>query len=280
MEDQTLTDTQEDVGGQQEELGENQDEAMPTSDEKSTEVQEESALPDEVTERTRKEFEKLKSSNKELSEKLRKFEGEETLGNVFDSLFTPKQRSQVPQQNFSHLNEGQVDNIATKFVDEDGTVDINALNQALVEANERAKRAELSALRARQSIMQDREQREVTEAHAKYPWLDPKSPTFDRKGFELVRDRIVRNMVEGEQKPLVAIAEEVMEVYKPIDEDKAKEQAVQDFKTSQSKKAQASSVQQGKGQPRDINPLSDLRERTFLGDKNAIEERINAATSE
>ena len=279
MEDQNLTDVQEDVGGQQESPEENLDEAMPTSDEKSTEEPEEGALPDEVTERTRKEFEKLKNSNKELSEELRKFKGEESLGNVFDSLFTPKQKSEVPQQNLSHLNEVQVDNIATKFVDDDGTVDINALNQALVQANERAKRAEQQALQARQSIMQDREQREVAEAHAKYPWLDPKNPDFDRKGFELVRDRIVRNMVEGSHRPLVSIAEEVMEVYKPTDPS-ASEKAVKEYKESQSKKAQASNVQVGRGQPRENNPLSDLRERTTRGDLSAIEERIQAVTSE
>jgi hypothetical protein len=278
MEDLNQTDIQEDVGGQQEAPEENQDEEMPTSEQTSTEEGEEGALPNEVSERTRKEFEKLKGTNKELSEKLRKYEGEETLGNVFDSLFTPQQKKQVPQQNLSHLNEVQVDNIATKFVDDDGTVDINALNQALVQANERAKQAEQQARLARQSVMQDREQREVAEAHAKHPWLDPKNPNFDRKGFELVRDRIVRNMVEGKHKPLVSIAEEVMEVYKPSDQSTA-EKAVKDYKDSQVKKAQASSVQSGRGQPRETNPLSDLRERTSRGDISAIEERIKALTS-
>jgi hypothetical protein len=185
----------------------------------------------------------------------------------------------VPQKSLSHLNEAQVDNIATKFIDDDGNVDINALNQTLIQANERAKRAEQQAQQARQSVMQDREQREVAEAHAKHPWLDPKSPTFDRKGFELVRDRIVRNMVEGSHKPLVNIAEEVMEVYKPATDESVKEQAVKEFKDSQVKKAQASSVQQGKGQPREYSPLSDLKDRTLRGDLQAIEERISNATS-
>lgn len=276
MNDQTTAPEME-QGQIEEPVEEKQVEQMPGSDQQPTEA-EEGQLPDEVTERTRKQFEKLTETNKKLAEENAKLKGQGELSSVFDSLFTPKPKA-VPPESMSHLNGAQVDSIATKFVDDEGNVNIDALNRALFEANERAKRAEQEALRARQSVMQDKEQREVAEAHAKYPWLDPKSPSFDRQAFELVRDRLVRNMIEGTHRPLVSIAEQVMEVYKPTDVSKAKEQAVQDFKDTQVKKAQASTVQSGRGQPRQENDYSELRERSIRGDITALEERLKAVTS-
>lgn len=278
MDKEIQSDVQEDIVGQPEPLGDNQESPMPSEDEKSAENLEEGQLPEEVSERTRKEFEKLKNANKELSEKLKKTESEGVLNNVYENLFTPTPKA-VPQQSVTHLSEAQVDNIAMRFVDDEGNVNIDALNRALTDANERAKRAEQEALKARESVAKDREQREVQEAHAKFPWLNPKDPSFDRQAFELVRDRLVRSMIEGTQKPLVEIAAQVMEVYKPIDVSQAKEQAVQEFKDTQTKKAQASSVSQGKGMPRESTDYSELRTRTMLGDESAIAERLRAITS-
>ena len=278
MDKEIQSDVQEDIVGQPEPLGDNQESPMPSEDEKSAENLEEGQLPEEVSERTRKEFEKLKNANKELSEKLKKTESEGVLNNVYENLFTPTPKA-VPQQSVTHLSEAQVDNIAMRFVDDEGNVNIDALNRALTDANERAKRAEQEALKARESVAKDREQREVQEAHAKFPWLNPKDPSFDRQAFELVRDRLVRSMIEGTQKPLVEIAAQVMEVYKPIDVSQAKEQAVQEFKGTQTKKAQASSVSQGKGMPRESTDYSELRTRTMLGDESAIAERLRAITS-
>lgn len=268
--------SQEEVG-QTEPVAEQEVESPMPSDE-IAEPEEEGQLPEEVSDRTRKEFEKLKGSNKELAEKLKKYESETALNNVFDDLFAPK--ATRPQVDTSHLSEKQVENIAVRYIDDEGNVNVELLNRTLVEANERAKRAEMEAMRTRESVQKDREQRELQEAYKEHPWLDPKHPSFDRTAFELVRDRIVRNMIEGNKPPLVDVARQVAEVYKPIDVSTAREQAVNDFKETQAKKAQATSVQQGKGQPRQSTSLSDLRERTVRGDTNAIDERLAALTSD
>lgn len=230
-------------------------------------------LPEEVKDRTKEQFEKLKATNQSLAEKLRRYEQSADQESVYDSF-----RGEMPQ--YENLNKSQVDNIAQQFVDQYGNVDINALNGALVNANKVAQEAALEARRAREDARRAEEDRQVREAHAQYPWLDPRSDEFDPQGYELVKDRVLRGMYEGKKKSLTDIAAEVTKVYKAgHSPEKVREEAVSEFKESQIKKAQVSNVTRGTGQNREETPLSDLRERTKSGDERALDQRLSRLTS-
>lgn len=231
-------------------------------------------LPEEVSSRTKSEFEKLRAHNKQLSEKLSKFESQE-IGDVFSSIYG--QNTQTQQQQFPNLPQGRQQEIAQSFVDANGYVDVEAISRALKEANEKASRAEADAKYTKESVRRKDEKQQVSEAHEKYPWLNPENhDQFDPQGFELVRDRVLRNMVDGREQTLAQVASEITKFYKPsVNTESVKEQAVTEYKEKQTAKAQASAVQTGKGQPReDVVRLDELRKRTQLGDQSALDERL------
>lgn len=246
---------------------EQQDETLPISEQKPTEA--EGELPSAVSERTKLEFEKLKSRNKEMAEKLNKLETHQYGKDVFESVYgQPTQRQTVPQ-----VEQQEVPN----FIDQNGYVDTEALKRSLLETNARASRAEQAAKQAQNVARQQEEKRQVKEAHDKFPWLDPSNKdNFDSVAFELTRDRLVRNMWEGKEQTLSEVAEEVAKFHTPsVGTDEIKEQAVTEYKEKQTAKAQASAVQTGKGQPReDVVRLDELRKRTQLGDQSALDERL------
>lgn len=171
-------------------------EENPQVDMPATDKPAEEGLPEDVSERTKSEFEKLKAHNKELSEKLKSLEPKPQ--SVFDSL-----RPQVPQ-NFGNLTTQQVSDISQSFVDNEGYLDQNALSKALKDANDRASRAEAAAQQSRDAIrlFEEREQMRVT--HSKFPQLDVNSDKFDPRFYEITRNEMVGQMMRGEQDYLKA----------------------------------------------------------------------------
>lgn len=165
---------------------------MPAADKPATEE----GLPEDVSERTRQEFDKLKAHNKELAEKLKALEPKPE--SVFDSL-----RPQAPQA-FANLTPQQVGDISQKFTDTEGYLDENALSKALREANERAQRAEVEAQKTREAFRQFEEKEQVRVTHHKFPQLDRDSDQFDPRFFELVRNEMIGQMMRGEQDYLKA----------------------------------------------------------------------------
>lgn len=264
----------------------NQEVSMPDTDQQPAETDGDSGdLPEGVSDRTKQEFEKLKNSNKELAGKLSEYEKARESGSVFDYLSnqvpsTPQQPPQADAKDYSHLNQGQVAQVAQQFVDQYGNVDINRLNAALASANKKAEMAErrVSATEAR--LLQAEQSRQERETYAKHAWLNPKSPEFDPKGFELVRDRLVRNMWEGKNQHLLDIADDVSQLYQPKATVSAeKEKAVEEYKKSQSTKAQQVPATKGAGQPRKATDFEELRARTVSGDTSALDERLDTVTS-
>jgi hypothetical protein len=244
-----------------------QEPALPTEEQKPSEPTGE--LPKEVTERTKLEFEKLKAHNRDMADKLSKYESYGK--NVFDSAYgQPAQTQTVPVPQVSQQP-------APEFVDANGYVDTEALKRSFTDMSARTQRAEVEARKAQQIARQQEERRQVKEAHDRYPWLNPSNPDqFDPVGFELTRDRLVRNMVEGRDQTLAEVAEDVSKFHTPtVKADELKEQAVNEYKEKQVVKAQASAVQSGKGQPREeMGNLDDLRDRTRHGDQSALDERL------
>lgn len=262
---------------------ENQPEPMPSSEQKQTEElpptdeasTDEEQLPEDTSERTKKNFEKIREENRRLKEQLEQF------GNsVFDS-FRPQQVAEVNTEAFGNLNQHQVDSIKSQFVDEDGNVDINGLNQALTQANQRAAAAEAEARKTRESLERFEESQQVREAHAVHPWLNPKDPNFDPVRFEMVRDRILRvKYYEGQPITLLEAADLVAQASggaSPVDLDKVSEEAVKKYKENQVKRQQGP-IETGKGEPRDTQDFNELREKTRFenpsNDSPALEERL------
>jgi hypothetical protein len=265
---------QEPNGGQQiEAVEETQAPQMPSEEQKPTESGTE--LPADASERTKLEFEKLKSHNKEMADKLRTYEQNQYGKSVFDSILDQGGQAQ-PNGNFPNVPFERQQEVAQSFVDANGYVDTEAIARSLKELNDKANRAEHEAKAARETIRQGEEGRQIQEAHKAFPWLNPANKDqFDPQGFELVRDRILRNMVNGNQQSLAQVAEDITRFYKPTaNTAELQEQAVNEYKEKQAVKAQASSVQSGKGQPRQEANLSDLRERTQRGDESALDERL------
>jgi hypothetical protein len=246
--------------------------SMPEEEQKPTEAT--GQLPDAASERTKLEFEKLKAHNRDLADKLKQQQSTQYGTNVFESVYGQTPRTQVAPPATPLQGRQEVPN----FVDENGYVDTEALKRSLNEATTRAQRAEQEAKLTRDVVRQQEEKRQIKEAHEKYPWLnpDPTNDQFDRDSFELVRDRIVRNMWEGREQSLSEIAEEVSKFHTPsVKSEEIKEQAVAEFKKTQTVKAQASAVQTGRGQPREENVrLDELRDRTRRGDDSALNERL------
>lgn len=261
---------------------EEQEAPMPSA-EQNAEVTDQDELPEDSSERTRNEFEKLKKANAELARKLEEKERKEKYGNsVYDFGNTQKEDAQLDLSKFQNLTQQQVDNVAQDFVDADGNVDIAGLNSALRTANQRAENAENSVKQVVQSIQQNEQQRQLEEAYKEADWLDPQSDAFDETRYNLVRDRLTRYYGSGQKPRLLNVVREVEEdlskFSNPTVTKEQQTQAVKDYKEKQTAKAQASSVGQtgNRQEPTSSAKYEDLVERTRRGDKTAMRERLRA----
>lgn len=225
-------------------------------------------LPDGVSERTKEEFEKLKAHNAQLKAENELYKSKTS---VLDE-FKPPTEVQVETPN---LSTTQVAEIKSKFVDENGFVDVAALEKELTAAEERAKRAEETAKRIEKRIQDSEETVQVKKAHADFPQLDPHSDKFDPKFYKLVKLNLVDQMMNGKQ-DIVQAAQEVAELYHPVDVQQAKTEAVTEYKSKVSKRDQASEdvSASGKGAPTD---LDELRQKTQAGDNDALFKRLQAS---
>lgn len=262
-----------------------------TTDPQPTETPEvpqetEGELPEGVSERTRKEFEKLKA---QLRAEREKSQLKQYGSSVFDSFRAPEevnvQPEPVAQPNFTHLTQNQVQQISQTFVDADGNVDVERLNLALNEANRRAADAESKFRQINERVTRFEEDQQVREAHDKFPHLDPTNPNFDSKFYDLVSAKLLQNMYMGKKETLAQAAASIADVYKLKDNpdvQREKEKAVKEYQQSLSKKEQAGTVLAGNtssSRQADKPNIEDLRRRTRLGDDNALFERLKALES-
>lgn len=221
-----------------------------------TSTQEEPKLPEHAAERTRKEFEKLLASNKELKAKLKELEvkkqAEVRTENVFDYS--------------SNISEDMGD-----YVDEEGNVLIDKLNKDL-------KSLKMSALEAKALAEDAKNTIEVEKAVTKHPYLDPANVDYDPQFVELVKDRLARLQLEGKNASLSLAADEVLRVYKPMNASiKEREEAVTQYKKTQVAKAQVGNVNPGKNVRVDFTS-EDLKAKLYSYNEKdrsfAIQERL------
>ena len=275
---------------------EQQLEPMPSSEQAPTEeinTLDEEALALESSknpERTKAYIEKLKAELAEAKSKSAPEPSSEAYGDSVFDTFRPQQGPQPVQpivnaSNFGALNQAQVDSVTQQFVNEDGDVDINGLNRALAEANRRAQEAERRAQANDERLTRFEETQQVREAHAVHPALDPSNKQgFDPVFFDLVRDRLLRNMYEGKNQSLLQVANQITSIYKPsstVDVAKVTEQAKQEgFKEAQkvAESRKQGPIETGKGESRNSQAdFEELRQGTRLGDTQAINERLKRA---
>lgn len=173
--------------------------------------------PQEPKSRTQEQFEKLKDSNDQLKKER------DGLKNVLESLrpdnVPPQQQqqyqtpiNQAPSANqFNNLSQNDVNNVFQSMVDAEGYLDGNKLMQTLQQMNQRATNAEQRAARVEEHL-QRREAAEtesqktklMKEVHAKYPELDPEGDAFDEDFYEMVRNDLIGQLMQGKEDPMAA----------------------------------------------------------------------------
>lgn len=231
-------------------------------------------LPDGVSERTREQFEKLKKHNLEMSQKLSKYEqGEQEQKRSALDAFQPQ--IQAP----NNLSPGQVEQIAQSFVDQDGYVDVNAINSELQKASEVARQAAERARQAEEKIATYEHTDQTRRTYEKHPQLDPYSPQFDQKFSDLTRLEILRQMTEeGKQDYLAAANRVKRDFYNPekLQQD-AESQKQKEQQKVQDKRQQATSTVTGNRVQIDPQEQASLVQGTIRGDREATYKRLQAS---
>lgn len=254
-------------------------------------VEEKEALANSKNpERTKAYIDKLKDQLKTATTKVPEPQVQEQSESPFD-IFNPKETPLGPipemplQQHFNvpNLNPLQVQNIKNQFVREDGSVDIDGLNNALSRANYDASQSR-AAVTALQKQMERSEQRlEEREAYQSHPEIDPANKgAYNKQLFNLVTDRLVKNMFLGKKESLSQVTNQIKSEigYQPkVDTQKVEAQAVEKYKETQRARVQGP-FEAGRGQERmDTATIEDLRKmsrRKGPQAEAAISQRLKA----
>lgn len=264
----------EEIKGQVQVAEGQQPETMPVStkpEEVSSEPNATGSLPDEVSERTKQEFEKLKEHNRILAQELERVKQPQVpKTSVFDQ-FKPQVINPVLDSNV--LNQKQGDAIDKSFVDADGYVDPVLLNNVLTQAEKRAEKAEEVARQAQLAVQNFEITNTQKTVFGQYPELDPNNEKFDPVFNERVRNQIIGQLMSGHKEDFLAAANQVFQLFpKTAEVETAQKQAVQEYKETVSKKEQINATSSS-------IPSEDRNElirRTQMGDSSALDARLKA----
>lgn len=234
-----------------------------------------SELPEDATERTKEQFEKLKQHNAELQERLKAMETSKPETSVYDA-FRPVETpvTPMPQFSFPGVPQNQVNDAVANLVDENGYLDEKILKETLSDLQKQVRDAKEEAANARKSYEQREESEQVRVTHNKYPQLDPKSPNFNRKFFERVKEKMIVNFINGNRSFLDA-ADSVAEDFPLQQVEKQDAQKKQD----QVRQINATGSSAGRSStPAKTSPDDEeLVRRTRAGDRDALMERLTKA---
>lgn len=246
-------------------------EVQPEVDAQPEEQQED--LPEDASDRTRREFEKLKKHNEELSRKLAEREaGTPPKPSLLDQYVTqPTVPTVAPGA--INLSQNKVEEITKQLWDEEGTIDGQELNRRLAlaeQAEARALQAERTAQSALERIARYEADGQKKVLYEKYPELDPDSSEFKEEAYDLVRKEMVDQLWKtGTQDPLQA-ADNMSKYWKQSKVSQQQEE------TLQARNAVNSRPVSGKPSSRATGDYEDLRKRSIFS-KEAMEERIRRA---
>jgi hypothetical protein len=217
-------------------------------------------LPENASERTRKEFEKLREDLR--SERAKRIETERMFGQPQQTTpqFFPnnQQLTQVYDPNTGLLNE-----------------------EALTDIQQKAFQAEQRANKAEQAIANFQIEQQSREAYTAHPELDPKSRDFDEDLNKRTRAFALDSMIHpedysGKQLSFKEAADFAKSSLAPKKVEEAKKVAAQEAIEQLTPKEQASLEAVGSPDRRSQveQPLEDLRFRSRKGDQDAIVERL------
>ena len=189
------------------------------SENKPEEVEE--SLPDEVSERTKEQFEKLKEKNKEMAQKLELLEKvnqpQEPKLSALERLrgTPPTQTQQTQPQPEAEVEDDEA------LIDENGYLDEARLKSGLTKSQLKAKEAEEKALKAQQQAekaMRRVEEYEITSekkrVHSAFPEIDPYSDKFVPELYDQVSKDMLWNLVNIGQEDFFGTTEKVVGQYR------------------------------------------------------------------
>lgn len=190
------------LNGEKQEVKEVQ-EAIPTSETPAdSSIETDGQLPEGVSERTKEQFEKLKEHNRQLAEQLKQQNAQPKIS-ALDSL--------MPQQDFSQFvpqwaTQQEVEDVIKDIVDSEGYVDTALLKNKLEESKNIAKQAAIAAQEAINEAKQIKAQfskmnqdQIVSKTHSSFPEVDPNSDKFNPVLYELVKNEMIGQMMQGKQ---------------------------------------------------------------------------------
>lgn len=212
-------------------------------------------LPENATDRTKEQFDKLTNSNKQLKAQLDKLQAD-------IASQPPVVGYNVPQPK------------AEEFVNPaTGEVDIDKLNQGLAEANRQARQA-------RSEVQRVREEAQEKEAYATYPQLKPETKGFDKELYRQTRAMLLDSMInpqdyEGEALTMKEAADKATGASQTT-VNKAKAEGAEAAIGQLTPKEQASLEATGRSdRRRSVGDLASLQRRTRLGDLDAVVARMS-----
>jgi len=241
----------------------------------SSEMAPEESQDAQPSERTAEQIEKLKQHNQELKNERDQYK------NVYDAL-RPKEVAQEAiaaptSDQFSHLNQQQVNDAYAGLIDSEGYVDVNKLTGILTNLNDRAQRAENEAQQARResrkSVRDFEESKLIQQTHRKFPELDPQSEKFNKDYFDYVTNELIGQMRRGEDEDLLAAADKwhkkIYGTPETKEEQKQREQG-------DNARVLINTTPQGGAtrQQASMADEADLVRRTREGDPDALKERL------
>jgi len=219
-----------------------QESQLPSDEQQTAEVEPEretsEGLPEDASERTRREFDKLTGSNKELADELRE---ERIRREYYESLFSSMKQQEPEPESIIDPNTG--------LPSEQVLTDIQRKAQ---DASQRAERAE----KAIQNIEREQENRTVYQA---FPELNPDGKSFNKDLHVLTKSIALQSMVEpgdfgGKQ---LSFMEAVVKAKEMLGLEK--QQAAKEAIESLEPKEQASLEAQGSSGRRQPDDLDELR---------------------
>lgn len=227
-------------------------------------------LPEEASDRTREQFEKLKTHNKELAERLKSLESQ-SVPNVMMPLGN-NQPPQVPPT----LAPQQVQAIKDEltYTGEDGYkyIDPVLLQKKLEEANERARRAEEAALSVTESYRRSEETKQFQDTVKEFPEFNPyDKERFDEDFYELVRAEMMKGFADTGKKDLMTAARKVkarIEKYSKSGSDRQRAEQVQ------TQKEQINSTGRGASRGPISADADQLRKDVMMNRPGALAERL------
>lgn len=245
----------------------------------------EQSTQEPVKDRTTEQFEKLKESNQELKQERDKYK------NLLDSLrpeVVPEPAKQYEEpinqapKSFGTLEQADIEKTFESMKDEDGYLDGNKLVEALKAMDARARQADQRAQRAEEHVQRvivakEEEKKTATmrAVHEKFPQLDPTSEAFDPTFYDVVRNELIGQLMEGKEDPMAAAEKWSSKLYKK--EQPVTKEEIEKKETIEEQKKQINAVR-----PRSASNVGyykdeeeeSLKEKIRSGKKGALAELL------